>query len=103
MLLDRESIRRGALSLIPETIRGNVLELFSAVEGALVRYLKAQLLLCFLMGVIGWAIVFFTGGEYALLIGVWVGVTELIPVLGPVLGAIPAVVLALLELSLIHI
>lgn len=97
MLLDRESIRRGALSLIPETIRGNVLELFSAVEGALVRYLKAQLLLCFLMGVIGWAIVFFTGGEYALLIGVWVGLTELIPVLGPVLGAIPAVVLALLE------
>jgi predicted PurR-regulated permease PerM len=97
MLLDRERIRRGALSLIPATIRGNVLELFSAVEAALVRYLKAQLLLCLLMGVIGWAIVFFTGGEYALLIGVWVGVTELIPVLGPVLGAIPAVVLALVE------
>jgi len=97
MLLDRERIRRGALSLIPPTVRGNVLELFSAVEGALVRYLKAQLLLCALMGVIGWAIVFFTGGEYALLIGVWVGVTELIPVLGPVLGAIPAVVLALVE------
>ncbi|BBL80701.1 AI-2E family transporter [Rubrobacter xylanophilus] len=97
MLLDRERIRRGALALIPETVRGNVLELFSAVEGALVRYLKAQLLLCLLMGVIGWAIVFFTGGEYALLIGVWVGVTELIPVLGPVLGAIPAVVLALVD------
>ncbi|QYJ16013.1 Putative transport protein YhhT [Rubrobacter xylanophilus DSM 9941] len=97
MLLDRERIRRGALSLIPATVRGNVLELFSAVEGALVRYLKAQLLLCLLMGVIGWAIVFFTGGEYALLIGVWVGVTELIPVLGPVLGAIPAVVLALVD------
>jgi predicted PurR-regulated permease PerM len=81
--------------LLLETIRGPAVELFHAVESTLVRYLKAQLLLCAIMGTIGFAIAYFTFGSYALLIGLWVGITEIIPVLGPFLGAIPAVVLAL--------
>jgi predicted PurR-regulated permease PerM len=47
------------------------------------------------MGVIGMAIAYFTFGSYALLIGLWVGVTEIIPVLGAFLGAVPAVLIAL--------
>ncbi len=96
LLLERERITRALLRTIPGTIRDQSLELFHAVEQTLIRYLRGQLLLCFIMGVIGWAIMFFTVGEYALLIGAWVGVTELIPVLGAFLGAIPAVAIALL-------
>ncbi len=95
ILLDWDRIVRATLRALPETIREQTVELFRAVESSLVQYLKAQLLLCAVMGAIGWAIVYFTFGEYALLIGLWVGVTELIPVLGPFLGAVPAVVLAL--------
>jgi predicted PurR-regulated permease PerM len=79
---------------LPATIRDHTVELFHAVENTLVTYLKTQLLLCAIMGAIGWAIAYFTFGSYALLIGLWVGVTEIIPVLGPFLGAIPAVVIA---------
>lgn len=95
--LDRERVVGAALGMVPETVREQTIELFRAVEGSLARYLRAQLLLCVLMGAIGWGIVFFTGGRYALFIGVWVGFTELIPVLGAFLGAVPAVVLALLD------
>lgn len=97
MLLDHERITNAILKAIPETVRDQVVELFHSVEAALARYLRAQISLCLIMGFIGWAIVFFTGGEYALLIGVWVGLTEIIPVLGAFLGAVPAVLLALLE------
>ncbi len=97
LLLDRERITDSIIAMIPETVRNQALELFDTVEETLVKYVKAQVLLCVLMGVIGWAIVFFTGGEYAILIGVWVGVTELIPVLGAFLGAVPAVLLALVD------
>jgi predicted PurR-regulated permease PerM len=38
---------------------------------------------------------FFTVGKYALPIGAWVAATEIIPVLGAFLGAIPAVAIAL--------
>ncbi len=96
LLLERERITRALLRTIPGTIRDQSLELFHAVEKTLISYLRGQLLLCLIMGVIGWAIMFFTVGDYALLIGAWVGITELIPVLGAFLGAIPAVAIALL-------
>lgn len=95
LLLEREKITRAVLRTIPETIRDQSLELFQAVEQALIRYLRGQLLLCLIMGVIGWAIMFSTVQQYALLVGVWVAVTEIIPVLGAFLGAIPGVLIAL--------
>jgi predicted PurR-regulated permease PerM len=95
LLLDREKITNAALGVIPEAVRDQAVELFHAVEATLVKYLKAQLTLCAIMGVIGWAISFFVVGRYALLSGLWVGLTELIPVLGAFLGAVPAVLIAL--------
>lgn len=97
MLLDRERITRAVLRMIPSAIRGQMIGLFGAVEVALIKYVRAQIILCLIMGVIGWAIVFFTGGSYALFIGVWVGLMELVPILGAFMGAIPAVLLALLD------
>lgn len=95
LLLDRERITRAMLGVVPATVRDQAVELFHAVESALIRYLKAQLLLCVIMGVIGWAIVYFTGGRFAIVLGLWVGVTEIIPVLGAFLGAVPAVLIPL--------
>jgi predicted PurR-regulated permease PerM len=96
LLLERERITRALLRTIPGTIRDQSIELFHAVEQTLIRYLRGQLLLCFIMGVIGWAIMFFTVGDYALLVGAWVAATEIIPVLGAFLGAVPAIFIALL-------
>jgi predicted PurR-regulated permease PerM len=95
LLLERERITRAVLRTIPETVRDQAVELFHAVERTLIKYLKGQFLLCVIMGVLGWAIMFFTVGEYALLVGVWVAVTEIIPVLGAFLGAVPGVLIAL--------
>ena len=95
LLLERERITDAMLNTIPETVRDQSLELFHAVEGSLIKYLRGQLFLCAIMGVLGWAIMFFTVGEYALAVGAWVAATELIPVLGAFLGAIPAVAIAL--------
>ena len=95
LLLDRERITNAALSVVPETVREQTVELFHVVEVMLVKYLKAQLLLCAIMGALGWAIAFFTFRDYALLIGLWVGVMEIIPVVGAFLGAVPAVAIAL--------
>jgi predicted PurR-regulated permease PerM len=77
--------------------------LIPRMEGALAGYVRGQLLLSLIIGVsagvglwvlgmLGWA----NGMDrYALLFGAWVGATELIPYLGPWLGAIPPVIYAL--------
>jgi predicted PurR-regulated permease PerM len=95
LLLDRERITRAVLGTFPHMVRDHAVELFHAVEGTLIKYLKGQLALCAIMGVIGAAIAFFVIGRYALVIGLWVGLTEIIPVIGAFLGAIPAVLIAL--------
>lgn len=97
LLIDRERITGAALGAIPETVRDQTVELLATVEGAVMKFVRGQLILIGIMGVVGWAIAFFTGTPYALLIGIWVGLMELIPVLGAFLGAIPAVVIALVE------
>ncbi len=95
LLLDRERITRAVLGAIPDTVRDQAIELFYAVERSLIKYLRGQLTLCVIMGLIGWAIAFFVIGRYSLVIGLWVGLTEIIPVLGAFLGAVPAVLIAL--------
>jgi predicted PurR-regulated permease PerM len=95
LLLDRERITRSVLGSIPGMVRDHVTGLLHAVETTLVKYLKGQLALCAMMGIIGWAIAFFAIGDYALVIGLWVALTEIIPVLGAFLGAVPAVLIAL--------
>jgi predicted PurR-regulated permease PerM len=95
LLLDRERITRAFLGAIPHTVRDHAVELFHAVERTLIKYLRGQLTLCAIMGVIGATIAFFVIGRYALAVGLWVGLTEIIPVIGAFLGAIPAVLIAL--------
>lgn len=96
LLVDRERITGAALGMIPESVRNQTVELLETVEGAVMKFVRGQLILVAVMGVVGWAIAFFTGTPYALLIGIWVGLMELIPVLGAFLGAIPAVIIALI-------
>jgi predicted PurR-regulated permease PerM len=78
--------------------------LIPRMERALAGYVRGQVLLSLIIGVsagvglwllgtLGWA----EGMDsYALLFGAWVGAMELIPYLGPWLGAIPPVIYALI-------
>ena len=78
--------------------------LLPSVEAAVGSYVKGQLLVSaiigtsagvslWLLGMIGWLPEGFE--TYAILFGAWVAVTELIPYLGPWLGAIPPVLYGL--------
>jgi predicted PurR-regulated permease PerM len=77
--------------------------LLERMEQALASYVKGQLLLSLIIGAssgVGLWILGLTGalphgGRYALLFGAWAGITELIPYIGPWLGAAPPVIYAL--------
>jgi predicted PurR-regulated permease PerM len=79
------------------------LPLVERMERALASYVKGQLLLSLIIGtssgvglwVFGLVGALPHGGRYALLFGAWAGVTELIPYVGPWLGALPPVLYAL--------
>ncbi len=73
------------------------------VQHAVSRYVGGQLLFSVLMGasaglslyLFGLIGIFPDGRKYALAFGVFYGVMELVPYIGPILGALPAVIVAL--------
>src|SRR3989440_122340 len=101
MLLDMPRLSRGVDRRFPP--HPGSLPLITRMERALAGYVKGQALLSLIigtsagvglwvLGLLGWV----PGAEkYALLFGTWVALTELIPYLGPWLGAVPPVVYAL--------
>jgi predicted PurR-regulated permease PerM len=79
--------------------------LVARMERALASYVKGQLALSLIIGlstglglwILAMVGLFPNGERYALIFGVWAGFTELIPYVGPWLGAIPPVIYALVQ------
>jgi predicted PurR-regulated permease PerM len=96
-LMERQWIRRIALSSSPPATRVRVIKIWDEVEQKVGDWLRGQLTLCLVIGVtatIGYAVM---GISFWPLLGLWAGVTEIIPILGPWLGGVPAVVIALTQ------
>ncbi len=82
-------------------IRPDFWNVWGIIDHSLSAYIRGQLTLGLIVGVtvgIGLNIVDFIPGievDYILLLAIWAGVAELVPMIGAMLGAIPAVIVAL--------
>jgi predicted PurR-regulated permease PerM len=103
MLLDMDRLARAANRRFPSA--PGTTPLVERMEKALLSYVKGQVALSVIIGassgiglwVLGMTGLLPNGGKYALVFGVWAGITELIPYVGPWLGAAPPVVYALVQ------
>ena len=101
MLLDMQRLGRAVDRRFPH--RPGEQPLLRSIEHALAAYVRGQAALSLIIGTsagVGlWALAALGllphAQQYALLFGAWVAVTEIIPYLGPWLGAIPATIYAL--------
>jgi predicted PurR-regulated permease PerM len=102
MLLDMHRLTEAVDRRFPPRGRGG---LIVRMEQAVASYVKGQLLLSLIIGlssgvgvwILGLVGLLPNGGRYAAVFGAWAGVTELIPYIGPWLGALPPVVYALVQ------
>lgn len=104
MLMDGSRIFRWLVRVWPGGKEESA-EYLMGLQWSFTRFVKGQTLLGVSVGlacglgvwVLGWKVVNIwpEGSPYALLFGVWAGFTELIPFIGPWIGALPAVILAL--------
>jgi predicted PurR-regulated permease PerM len=103
MLLDMHRLAAAVDRRFPP--RPGSTPLIERMEQALASYVKGQIALSAIIGVsagfgiwmLGVVGLLPNGGRYALLFGIWVGITELIPYVGPWLGAAPPVAYALVQ------
>lgn len=73
--------------------RQQLRELISEIEGKIGGYFRGQLLLCLIIGTLSLLAFLIIGVPNALTLALISGVTEAIPILGPTLGAVPAILM----------
>lgn len=96
LMLDGPHLARAARAWVPYAQRARYDRVASITGALLGAYVRGQILLGLILGLLAGIGTWVLGVPYAAVVGVMAGVFELVPMAGPVLGAIPAVLLALL-------
>ena len=83
------------LLLVPQDHRESISELLSSMETKVGSYIAGQGILCLIIGIMSLVAYLLIGLPNALILALVAGVMEAVPMIGPLLGAIPAALVAL--------
>ncbi len=93
LLLDRERLYRLLTSLSPRQ-KEKTQKLIQKIESKLGGWLRGQIILSFVIGLMSYILLFAFNVPYALPLAILAGIMEVIPVIGPIISAIPAILIA---------
>jgi len=86
---------RNALLWVPLNQRESIRELITEIEEKVGGFVLGQGFLCLVVGIMALAAYLVIGLPYALVLAVIAGILEAVPIFGPILGAVPALMIAL--------
>lgn len=93
--LDGPRIIRSSLRLMPMDRRESIKDLISAMETKVGAYIAGQGILMLVVGSMALVAYWLIGLPYVLVLAFVAGVMEAVPLIGPLLGAVPAALVAL--------
>ncbi len=99
LLAQEKGIENFLRMVTPVIYESYVLDLWQRSQKKLGQWFRAQLLLGAIVGVLIFFGLTFLGVEHALVFAIIAAVFEIIPIVGPILAAVPAVIIALLSSS----
>jgi predicted PurR-regulated permease PerM len=97
LLLDVDNMRRGLLTSVPTSARARVAKVALECNIALGGFIRGQLLVAAIVGALVIAVLEILHVPYAILIGIFAGVVEIVPYLGAITGALLGMAVALLN------
>lgn len=95
LLRDFEQIQDSVYRVLPKAIRDDVSSILRMLDHTIGGYLRGQIVLMIVVGIMQTIAMTLLGLDYALLLGVIAGLLEIVPNIGPTLAAIPAILVAL--------
>ncbi|MDP9727342.1 AI-2E family transporter [Alicyclobacillus tolerans] len=95
MLKDGRGMGRAIVNLWPKEKREEVRELLVRVDETLGRYIRGQLLVMLAVGILTYIGYLIVGMPYALMLALFLAIADMIPYIGPFIGAAPTILLAL--------
>ncbi|MFT8320179.1 MAG: AI-2E family transporter [Bacillus sp. (in: firmicutes)] len=94
MLKDINAVKKAAWFITPRKWRNNGTAFLKDVNLSLGSYIRGQLFVCFIIGAISTMLFWIFHMKYPLVLGIIIGITNVIPYFGPIIGAVPAVIIA---------
>ncbi len=100
--VQKDSLVRLLRLLIPKKKnRVTAEEIITKIQEKMGAWLKGQLLLCLIIAVLCYIGLTALGIKYALVLALIAGITEIVPYVGPFVGAVPAILVALTQSPLL--
>jgi predicted PurR-regulated permease PerM len=94
MLKDYGLLKKTVWYLTPRKWRQGGARILRDIDHSLGSYIRGQILICAVIGTISAVLFWFFDMKYPLLLGFIIGITNVIPYFGPVIGAVPALIIA---------
>jgi predicted PurR-regulated permease PerM len=94
LLLDRRRLHQNFVSLFPIPYQGRVRHLALKVERQLGQWMMGQLTLMLIVGGMSFVGLLLLRVPFALPLAIIAGLLEIVPLVGPILSAVPAVIIA---------
>ena len=94
LLLEAPSMARALLSSMTTGKRERVRQISAQVERAVVGYMFGNIVTSIMAGVVMLVSMLILGVPFAVLLALWVGLVDLLPLVGGLLAAIPVVIIA---------
>lgn len=95
LLGDHDKIKNDIVMLFPKGRQAKIYKTFSQVEEKLGAWLRGQVVLSLFIGSITWLALTVINLDFALPLALLAGMLEIIPTMGPIIAAVPAVIVAL--------
>ena len=97
LLLDKHELKAGFFSLFPKNLRKKAEEISVTISRKVGGYVRGELLLMFTTGLFTGLVMLLLKVKFALLLGLLAGIFEIIPIIGPILSSIPAILVTLAQ------
>ena len=94
MLKDFEVFERTVVAYLPRSKRKSIVSVFKEIDTALGNYVRGQFIVGVIVGLFAYTGYRMVGMPYALVLSSIVAIFNIVPYLGPFLGAAPAVIMA---------
>jgi predicted PurR-regulated permease PerM len=91
-LCDGPAIRAEAKLLLPQEWRPRMARMANNLDHVFDGYIRGQVLMCLIAWILVTVMLLALGVKYAFILGIIAGLTRAVPIIGPLLGAIPLVV-----------
>lgn len=93
-LNDFSLIRRATAYVVPQKWHRRGRKLLEDIDVSLGRYIRGQILVCLFLAVMATLFFWLMKVPFFVLLGIIIGITDLIPYFGPLIGAAPALLMA---------